>query len=333
MLEWIWASRQQHGQNTMHRVYTLRGEAGVPLNVVVNQIKPFFTNRYQGERLFRALQPNASGQFIDLYVVVLNQHKDDIHITILGDEELVNEIFERLESSYPSPKLISVTKLIGIGPRGTNVHDIDLIESKQDLALQEFYPWMEEDMDVFIQNYVENKASVLLLIGPPGTGKSTFIRTMLFRMGRCNIALLDDSALQHHPGATEWVKEQPNDSVVVFEDADLLVGKRDDGNQQMSMLLNMTDGIVRTDTKMIISTNLSSTNKVDEALLRPGRNYAVLEFRELSATEASTAREAAGMGPADFDPDRTYTLAEALSHHSMLDLLNRRTRGIGFFTP
>jgi hypothetical protein len=60
--------------------------------------------------------------------------------------------------------------------------------------------------------------------------------------------------------------------------------------------------------KLIFSTNLPSTKDIDDAILRAGRCFGVLEFRALTLTEANEACE-------DFDlvkltEDREYKLTE-----------------------
>ena len=96
------------------------------------------------------------------------------------------------------------------------------------------------------------------------------------------------------------------------------------------MLLNLSNGVIYNNTKLIISTNLSSVNKVDEALLRPGRNFAILEFRKLDGIEANAARVAMGMEKADLKDDGIYTLAESLAHTSVTEIEKRKAPGIGF---
>jgi len=61
----------------------------------------------------------------------------------------------------------------------------------------------------------------------------------------------------------------------------------------------------------LIANNLSNVNKVDEALIRPGRCFGVLEFRLLNLDEANKIRENKGLPT--LNDNRMYTLAEAFN--------------------
>jgi ATP-dependent 26S proteasome regulatory subunit len=101
----------------------------------------------------------------------------------------------------------------------------------------------------------------------------------------------------------------------VVEDADLIMAKRSDGNHRMSEILNATSGIASDNhSKFILSTNLKSIDDIDPALLRHGRCFDVLCFRELTANEAAVVRAARGMSPRDFSSNRDYKLAEVLNN-------------------
>jgi ATP-dependent 26S proteasome regulatory subunit len=81
----------------------------------------------------------------------------------------------------------------------------------------------------------------------------------------------------------------PDNTLVIFEDVDTLLAPREgqDGNELMSMLLNELQGIASKKIKLVITTNLSTRNKIDQALIRPGRCYKAVETRELTLHEAT----------------------------------------------
>jgi hypothetical protein len=78
----------------------------------------------------------------------------------------------------------------------------------------------------------------------------------------------------------------------------------------MTKLLNVSDGLVPLLRKKIIfSTNLENLSKIDAAIMRPGRCFDTVVFRQLSHEEAIRACDRAGL---EHVPNRhkEYTLSE-----------------------
>jgi ATP-dependent 26S proteasome regulatory subunit len=118
---------------------------------------------------------------------------------------------------------------------------------------------------------------------------------------------------------------------LLIEDADNAVMARSEGNEGMSYLLNLTDGIIPLKKKIVIVTNLPSINKVDPALIRPGRCYDILEFRSLTAEQAEAARASIDMPYLDLTAVKSkWSLAEALNYDLDLKLAERKKTSIGF---
>ena len=54
--------------------------------------------------------------------------------------------------------------------------------------------------------------------------------------------------------------------IMVIEDADLLIGSRENGNKLIPRFLNTAEGLVKVEgKKMIFSTNLETARSIDEA--------------------------------------------------------------------
>ena len=83
----------------------------------------------------------------------------------------------------------------------------------------------------------------------------------------------------------------------------------------MAEILNATSGVVSdSHSKFILSTNLKDTDDIDPALMRPGRCFDILCFRDLTAAEATMIRQARGLEPVVYDASRKYKLAEVLNN-------------------
>jgi hypothetical protein len=155
------------------------------------------------------------------------------------------------------------------------------------LPVDEMYPFLNgETLDSYYQRFMESRANILILIGPPGTGKTSFIRGALVASASSAMVTYDQRILSEDRLFANFIES--NSSTLVIEDADLFLSSRADGNEMMHKFLNVGDGLVTiSGKKLIFSTNLPSINDIDEALLRPGRCFDVLHFGELDKSEAT----------------------------------------------
>lgn len=174
-----------------------------------------------------------------------------------------------------------------------------------------------------MENFRNSNSTILLLVGARGLGKTTLIRTIASKLDRDINILADNEEVITSPGFMPYIQSHTKGLTISIEDADNLCKKREDGNTQMSALLNYADGVVRTSTKMIISTNLPGLAKIDEALYRPGRTFRVLSFGELTLEQANKAREALDLPAIEEFTDTIQkrgklSLAEALNYEESL---------------
>lgn len=201
---------------------------------------------------------------------------------------------------------------------------------KANLALQEFYPWLDVPLREYYKLFMDSKDSILVMYGPPGTGKSTLLRSLILASGI-------DAML----GYNKQVVESPlllnaffrsSAKLLGYEDIDKNLRAREDGNTLMSSVLNAADGVVEYNKKLVFVTNLPNIDKIDSALLRAGRCFDILEFRLLSIEEAQIARAASGLPLRKFDPNITkVSLAEALAEEvAGRQVVNRFGRKPGF---
>lgn len=195
-----------------------------------------------------------------------------------------------------------------------------------DCAHPEFYPWIKMDLMDYFREFFKSKANALVLIGEPGTGKSTLIRTVIRELNvRAMLAYKQDVITSNEFVGTcrDFLNRSNYDpenditkqtQAIVVEDADLIMRRRMDGNTQMAELLNATSGITSNIRhKFIMSTNLKTIDDIDPALLRPGRCFDILCFRSLSADEATLVRQVRGLEPREFSKANRYKLAEVLN--------------------
>ena len=191
-----------------------------------------------------------------------------------------------------------------------NMNSITVPVDETLLPVDEMYPFLNgETLDSYYQRFINSRANILILIGPPGTGKTSFIRGALAASGHSAIVTYDQQILSEDSLFAQFI--QSSSATLVIEDADLFLSSRASGNEMMHKFLNVGDGLVTLKgKKMIFSTNLPSISDIDEALLRPGRCFDVLHFGELDRTEAKVLVKRLGPEYVLDDTKSRFTIAE-----------------------
>lgn len=209
---------------------------------------------------------------------------------------------------------------IRVDGQGNLVTVMETIQGNRSVKdVTKFYPHFDQSPAELWDEFKKSQSNVILAYGIPGTGKSNFLMEMVEARGWDDkIYLADRMDVLAHSGFPDFIRELPAGSLVLTEDSDVLVQKRTEGNVSMSALLNATAGIVSRDVKIIISTNLTSKDKIDDALMRPGRCFRILKFNPLHTKHAQDIREMLELEPFDFKEGRTdITLAEAINAHEI----------------
>ena len=137
-----------------------------------------------------------------------------------------------------------------------------------------------------------NDKGIVLLHGLPGSGKTSYLRHLVSRIGK-KILFLSSSVAGNlmGPDFMELLINNPN-SVIIVEDAEsILLDRKLNPQCSVSDLLNISDGLVSDflNVQMICTFN-SALTMVDEVLTRKGRLIARYEFGKLSVGKGSKAK-------------------------------------------
>jgi hypothetical protein len=174
----------------------------------------------------------------------------------------------------------------------------------------EYYPWLTSGVSDYYDRFMASEENILVLLGETGTGKTSFIRNLIW-YSRWDAAFTYDEKLL---GTDDLFVEFLTDDVelMVIEDADLfLTNRQHDGNRMMARFLNIGDGLFKSDRtkKIVFTANLTQPERIDNALLREGRCFDCMMFRPLSWAETTRAAAAAAISP-PAQSGRGYTLAQ-----------------------
>ena len=149
----------------------------------------------------------------------------------------------------------------------------------------EMYPWLEDEtLTDYYHRFMNSKSNILILIGVPGTGKTTFTRGLLQETRQSAMVTYSEEIIRQDEFFTNWYRSK--NTFLIMEDSDTMLLPRTDGNSMMTKFLSLGDGLMSfPNKKMIFSTNLPNVSDIDPALTRPGRCFDIIKFAPLTQSQ------------------------------------------------
>lgn len=233
---------------------------------------------------YRVVQSNDdTGYFFDdenRNYVEYSIHSTHITIRLIGDSHFIENTTSVFEKHFDF-----VTNEIE-WMYSANGDSIQIPLRHDRMPVAEMYPFLDgRSLEEYYDDFMSSDASILLLIGPPGTGKTTFIRGLLQHTNSSASVTYDANILEKDFVFANFIESDKN--IMVLEDADMFLKSRKEGNGMMHKFLNVGDGLVTVkNKKLVFSTNLPSIKDIDPALVRPGRCYDIVNFNELTQEQA-----------------------------------------------
>lgn len=224
----------------------------------------------------------------ELNFIKFDVNSNSTTVRAFGDTDFCDYVITVVEGEFPV-----VTSYIEWVYNGDG-SSVNVPLNRERLPVDEMYPFLKgETLGDYYDRYMKSSANILLLIGPPGTGKTSFIRGLLAHTNSSAIVSYDSAILDKDGFFARFIEDDAN--IMVLEDSDAFLKSRSDGNTMMHRFLNVGDGLVTTKgKKMIFSTNLPSIRDIDSALVRPGRCFDIVTFETLTVPEAQTLADKLG---------------------------------------
>ncbi len=301
-------------------------------------VRSWFNLRDDAER--------GSGYWKDLTIrlddaTFINVDEDSLRVYAASPEqarstaEKLRKTFAQTKKSKPATFQIVKKTCDGIDTEAVALEGKSALDSES-LALHYgdgFPQWHA----TFLDDLQRRRTGLTILDGAPGTGKTSYLRQLMLELrdthrfyfiGSANLGLLREAEFVDF-----WASERrlhgETSLVVILEDAEnALMPRHSDNRQEVSLLLNITDGILGEFLRLqVICTINCALKELDQALLRPGRLMAHHYFGPMEAAQAKALADKLGkvLPPV---PASTYTLAEIFS--GQLDPTRRERGRMGF---
>jgi len=251
-----------------------------------------------------------------IFSITIVKEAKNTYISTYCNSEESKEILYNIISSYePKSDDVSIFMDNYYIQSGRLDSKLKIYESDSfDYANKMYYPYIKTNT-MFEQLYAHSE-NILILCGEPGTGK-TSLGAQLLKYSVDNILKLHKDDLDMDGVRVAYIKSTEvlamdefwrslaakEYDLVFLDDLDYFLTSRneelqtsDDAekNKFLSQFLSFTDGIEQNETKFIITTN-QPFDDIDDALLRKGRLFDILELRKLTNEEALNVWTSAGL--------------------------------------
>jgi ATP-dependent 26S proteasome regulatory subunit len=303
-------------------------------------LKKWFERAYKDEIIRQHYRQDFNSEkkeleFSDHFYLLKNAVLLNIEYTsicVLYAEDQANDVkvlFEEIKKFIKVAKRTTDISLIYLQNGELNTKELRLKKPKVDFDIhynEDFQPIHKE---IVKQLNKKDVKGLYLFHGQPGTGKSTYIKYLIHQLKKKVIFISPKMAGElDNLSMTPFLLDYRN-SVLVIEDAEELITSREEvRNSNLSMLLNLTDGLLGESLGIqIIATFNTDIRNIDKALLRKGRLSTIYEFKNLSIDRTNNLLQKLGH---NIEVNNPMPIAEIFNFDKDNHYIPKLQKAIGF---
>ena len=269
--------------------------------IEITSFKKWFEKEYENQIIKQHYRQDFDSQkkeleYIDHFYfleggIMLNAERNSIYLLFTPEQETtVNLLFESIKKFIKVPK--KTTDISLIISQGGELYTRELHIKKPKINFNIHYneDFISIHKTIVKQLNKKDTNGLYLFHGQPGTGKSTYIKYIIYQLKKKVIFISPKMAGElDNLSMTAFLLDNRN-TVLVIEDAEELIASREEvRNSNLSMLLNLTDGLLGESLGIqIIATFNTDVKNIDKALLRKGRLSTIYEFKPLAIERTNT---------------------------------------------
>lgn len=265
-----------------------------------------------------------------------SENRDNLTLCIVFDKDLMMRVDKSICDSYIlfsnekidlAKQLSSVIEKFYTMPKvETNIYwrlccgngnfylDKGKIKAPENFDVNKLYNDDFAKEDAKIKEFIaqEDKSGLVILHGVKGTGKSSYIKNLVVKNPDKKFVYVPANLINllGEPSFGSFLTTL-NNHIIVLEDCENIIRDRqmnNSGASAVSLLLNMTDGILSDDLSIkFICTFNDDMKNIDPALLRKGRLVSKYEFTNLSIEKTNALLKELGV---EETANKTLSLAE-----------------------
>jgi len=265
-------------------------------DIFLELIKKKYSDRILKDIFEKYVSRNGKEKLKSQYLIFRNKviiHVEFGDINLLyseSEEELVVELKKIILSCYKEKKKKpEIAVIVSEGSGYLRTRNIKF--KKPSINFQENYcdDFMPVHKNTMVQLKKKNESGLFLFYGKPGTGKSTYLRYLIKSIRKKTIFISPKLAGNLDSVEITRLLLDNKNCIIVIEDAEgLVVSRNHERNSNLSMILNLTDGILGESLGIqIIATFNTELKNIDSALIRKGRLKLSYEFKELPEEKTS----------------------------------------------